>query len=282
MLLKGFRTIRKSFTPRRRLINIKKRRYSSSPSYVNIQYVDKIAILQMNRPKVNAMDDKFFIDIVQSMKTVEQNKNVKGIILTGLPGIFSAGLDIPFLLSLSREKFNEWYINFIDGMAAFCGSKLPTIAAISGHAPAGGCVFAIMCDYRIMANGPFTIGLNEVPVGIIIPQSIIELIRNTIGNRKAELQALTGKMWTPQEAKEIGLIDEHVEPDQLIPRSIAFMKETFIPVYNPAFIGTKQIIRKPYLDGLQKQKQDPQFTNLFFDPIMRSNLEAFVSKLKKK
>jgi len=269
---------------RRRIINL--RRFSTTNaanSYMNIQYVDNhIAVMQMNRPKVNAMDTKFFGDMIQALKTIESNKQIKGLILTGLPGIYSAGLDVPYLLTLSKEDLMEWYKLFVEAMKGFCGTRLATIAAISGHSPAGGCVFSILCDYRIMVKGPFSIGLNEVRVGIVIPQSIIDMIRNTIGYRKAELQALTGKLYSTEEALNIGLVDELVEPNQLIPQALNVMNKTFIPVYSHAFVGTKKNLRKIYIDGLEKQKTDQQFVNLFFEPTFRQKLEAFVESLKKK
>jgi len=273
---------------RRRIINLSSRRYSTTTSgnassYMNIQYVDNnVAVLQMNRPKVNAMDSKFFGDILQALKTIESNKQMKGLILTGLPGIYSAGLDVPYLLTLSKEDLMEWYKLFIEAMKGLCGTRLATIAAISGHSPAGGCVFSILCDYRIMVKGPFTIGLNEVRVGIIIPQSIIDMIRNTIGHRKAELQALTGRLYSTEEALNIGLVDELVEPNQLIPQALNVMNKTFLPIYSHAFVGTKKNLRNIYIEGLEKQKKDQQFVSLFLDPVFRQKLETFVESLKKR
>ena len=90
------------------------------------------------------------------------------------------------------------------------------ITAISGHSPAGGCVLALCSDYRVMAEGKYIIGLNEVPVGIIVPQTIFHLYAFWLGNAQAYRFMLEGKLMGTEEALAAGLIDELVKPESIL------------------------------------------------------------------
>src|SRR5690606_5763133 len=103
------------------------------------------------------------------------------------------------------QDFWKSFLNLIKTLAAF---KKPLVGALSGHSPAGGCVLALCCDCRIMAKGEYVIGLNEIPVGLIVPDSIFELYYFWIGKSKAYQNMLEGKLLTVDEAKQHGLIDD--------------------------------------------------------------------------
>src|SRR5690606_40710473 len=111
----------------------------------------------------------------------------RGIVLSGQPRIFSAGLDVPYLLTLGDDRgalTNAWQAFF--GVArALASSPVPVVAALTGHAPAGGCVYALCCDYRIMAAGDYRIGLNETQVGLVAPEGIQRLLRRAVGSHPA-------------------------------------------------------------------------------------------------
>src|SRR5690606_37267710 len=94
--------------------------------------------------------------------------------------------------------------------------KKPVVAAINGHSPAGGCVLALACDARVMAEGKYIIGLNEIPVGIIVPNSIFKLYAFWLGTAQANRNLLDGKLFSPEEALSIGLIDELVKPESIV------------------------------------------------------------------
>ena len=92
-----------------------------------------------------------------------------GLVLSGAPGRFSGGLDVPELLRLGRADIRATWELFFALLKDIACSALPIAAALTGHSPAGGTVLAIFADYRVLADGPFFVGLNEVQVGLPVP-----------------------------------------------------------------------------------------------------------------
>src|SRR5690606_3428918 len=133
----------------------------------------------------------------------------------GKENFFSAGLDLITLFDYNVDQIREFWNLFLEATSLLASFPKPIAAAISGHSPAGGCVFALCCDYRIMAEGNFVIGLNEIPVGLIVPESIFQLYAFWIGRRNAYQNLLEGKLLTPNEAKAQGLVDDVVPANML-------------------------------------------------------------------
>merc|ERR1711976_89868 len=101
------------------------------------------------------------------------------------------------------------------------GSRLATIAAINGHSPAGGCLMAISCDHRVMAEGKFTIGLNETLLGIVAPFWFQDTMVNTVGHRETERALQLGLLYSAEEAKKVGLVDQLVPQEQVMEAATA-------------------------------------------------------------
>jgi enoyl-CoA hydratase/carnithine racemase len=99
----------------------------------------------------------------------------------------SRRLDVPFLLSLGDDQaaLLQAWTAFFDAARALASCPVPVVAAMAGHAPAGGCVLALCCDYRIMAEGPYRIGLNETQVGLVAPEGIQALMARGRAHRRA-------------------------------------------------------------------------------------------------
>ncbi len=99
---------------------------------------------------------------------------------------------------------------------ALVTSPIPVVAALSGHAPAGGAVLALHCDYRLAVRGSFKIGFNEVAVGLPMPDSIMLALAQVVGPRLAQRLAMTAQMLSMDEAFAVGLLDELADPDRLM------------------------------------------------------------------
>lgn len=169
---------------------------------------EKIAIVAMDRGSSNAMNRELVNELQNLITNIEQDQNIAGVILTGKSGFFTAGLDLIELYDYNEVEIRAFWEDFLKLVSTLTCFKKPLISVISGHSPAGGCVMALCSDYRVMAEGKYIIGLNEVPVGIIVPDSIFELYAFWIGRRKAYQYILEGKLLTVEEAKESGLVDE--------------------------------------------------------------------------
>jgi 3,2-trans-enoyl-CoA isomerase len=184
----------------------------------------EIRELQLNRPPANALAPDLIAELTRSLKGAQQN-GIRALVLSGRPGMFSAGLDIPLLLTLSRSEMMALWRDFYELLRTLACSPLPIAAAITGHAPAGGTVLAIFCDWRIAPEGNWKIGLSEVQVGLQLPPVIYSALRRLVGSRQAERLGVRGLLLSPLEAAAVGLVDEVVPTEQVTPVAIKWCQE---------------------------------------------------------
>jgi len=169
--------------------------------------------------------------ISTNLKTIEANPKIQSVILTSSkPSIFSAGLDIQELVAPDPNRLPKFWNSMQQVCLDLYGSRLATVAALQGHAIAGGCMLAMACDYRVMYAGDCTpnnsengqsdkkkkqhiptIGLNETKLGIAAPPWMGQLMVNTIGFRPTEWALALGTLFSPKDALNIGLVDAVVE-----------------------------------------------------------------------
>jgi enoyl-CoA hydratase/carnithine racemase len=183
---------------------------------IKVNIKDKIAVLQLDRGRSNAINSEMVGELHQMVLNIQKDDNIAGLIITGKEGFFSAGLDLIELYQYDEELIRQFWKDFLNLVTAMVSFRKPMISAISGHSPAGGCVIALCSDYRIMAEGKYIIGLNEVPVGIIVPESIFQLYSFWLGHAAAYRYMLEGKLMHTDEALASGLIDEVVKPESIL------------------------------------------------------------------
>jgi Delta3-Delta2-enoyl-CoA isomerase len=121
--------------------------------------------LRLNRPPVNALSTELIVALRESVEAAPGD-GAKAAVISGASGRFSGGLDIPLLLSLDRAGIDALWHEFYRLLRALSCSPIPLVAAITGHAPAGGSVLPLFCDWRVMAEGDWKLGLIEVQVGL--------------------------------------------------------------------------------------------------------------------
>jgi len=154
-------------------------------------------------------------------------------------------------------------------------------AAIVGHAPAGGCVLALCCDYRIMASGGFRIGLNETQVGLAAPEGVQQLLRRVVGRHRAERMLVAGELVDAERALALGLVDELVEIDNVANRARIWLEELLALPRQP-MLQTRAMSRADIVAALQpEQIQLPRFIDGWFAPDTQAGLRALVAKLGK-
>jgi len=183
---------------------------------LTITVKDRLAIITLNRPKSNALNREMITELTDILGHIEADPGIGGAMITGQGHFFSAGLDLIELYHYNEEEAKDFWHLFLHFVARITAFRKPLISAINGHSPAGGCVIALACDGRVMAEGKYIIGLNEVPVGIIVPNSIFALYRFWLGNARAARSLLEGKLFTPEEAQATGLVDELVKPESIL------------------------------------------------------------------
>lgn len=175
--------------------------------------------LRLDRPPANALSPELIAALAAAVRTAPQ-EGARALVISGAPGMLSAGLDVPLLLNLDRPAVREVWRSFYGMLRALGLSPIPIVAAVTGHAPAGGAVISIFCDYRVMAEGDFKIGLNEVQVGIPLPPVILKVLQRLVGPYRAERLAVGATLLPAAEALRIGMVDELAPGDQVVARAV--------------------------------------------------------------
>lgn len=236
--------------------------------------------LRMARPPVNALDPDLCTALTGALQAAAAD-GVAGVVLAGGPKVFSAGLDVPYLLTLGREDLYAAWAAFFETARTLAAAPMPVVAAIGGHAPAGGCVLALCCDYRVMALGSSRIGLNETQVGLVAPEGIQRVLARVVGAHRAERLLVAGDLVESERALAIGLVDELVACDEVGTRAIQWL-DGLLALPRRPMLRTRAIARAELMMALapERLKLD-DLLDSWSDPDTQAGLRALVARLGK-
>jgi enoyl-CoA hydratase/carnithine racemase len=208
-----------------------------------IQTIDHGAVreLRLDRPPANALSPELITGLLRAIESAP-GEGVRALVLSGSPRMFSGGLDVPLLIQLDRAAILAAWRDFYAMMRALATSPIPVAAAITGHSPAGGAVISLFCDVRLMAEGDFRIGLNEVQVGIPLPPVILRAMRRLVGSQQAERLCVAGSLIPAAEALRIGLVDELVDHERVTERAVEWCRST-LALPPRAMAATRRLAR---------------------------------------
>ncbi|MBS0576733.1 MAG: enoyl-CoA hydratase/isomerase family protein [Proteobacteria bacterium] len=240
--------------------------------------------IRLARPPVNALNPA----LLQALRAAVEDapkKGARGIVLSGGQGVFSGGMDVLHLVGADAAGLRGAWEDFFAACRALAKSPVPVVAAIGGHAPAGGCVLALCCDYRVMARSPdpakpFRIGLNEVQVGLAVPDGIQHLLRRLVGPRRAERLMVAGAMIPARRAFAIGMIDELADLPQVLPTAIGWLSALLALPSSP-MLRTRALARADVIDALENHIHLDGFIDAWDEPDTQETLKALVAKLRK-
>ncbi len=244
-----------------------------------LQHPGDVVELKFARPPANALSPDF-LEEIQKQVHAAVDGGKRAVVLSGQPGMFSAGLDVPYLLTLDRDGIKDAWRAFSDTVRLLGTAPIPVVAAITGHSPAGGAVLALACDYRVMAEGNFTIGLNEVRVGIPIPRFIFEMARLALGQRNAETACSTGHLHTPTEALHTGFVDRVVAPEEVVPAAVEWCAQ-LVALPPRTYRLSRATVRSDFA-AIFDQFEDSDLealTDAWFNPETQATLQALVAHL---
>lgn len=209
---------------------------------------DGIRLLRMAHGKANAFDVELLHALAAEFDDAGQS-DARAVVLTGAGGIFSAGVDL-FQLQGGGRPYLEKFLPALGAafFKAYTFSK-PLVAAINGHAIAGGCLLACAADYRLMAEGQGRIGVPELTVGVPFPPTAIEILRSCLPAGALNKLIYLGKTYMPDEALGAGLIDEAVPAGALLDRATE-RAARLARVPAASFAMTKRLLRAPGLERL--------------------------------
>lgn len=232
---------------------------------------DGVAVLTMNHGPVNALD----LELLAALPEAFAATGDAPVVLTGAGRCFSAGVDLKRIVDGGESYVAEFLPALSTAVLAVFDHPRPVVAAINGHALAGGCVLAAACDVRLMSGG--TIGLTELAAGVPFPTVPLEVMRYAAGPAVNRL-VLTAERFDPGAAFDLGLIDDHV--DDLLAESVSFaskLAETPAVVYARA----KRQLREPVHARIAARRDvdDPGVAALWGDPATQARLRDFLTGL---
>jgi enoyl-CoA hydratase len=222
----------------------------------NIELVDDCAVVVMNTNKVNVQNDGFFADLHDAFDKLERDFNRYPVVLTGQGDVFSAGIDFQYSFNIfgsgNLDMIREWYRNYRATNLRIFQYPRPTVAAVNGHAIAGGLITALDCDFRIAARKSAKFGLNEVPIGIPMPAAYVEIIKYALGDQVGALTTLRGPLYATEEAEKLGFFHEVVEPNKLLATAIQWAK-CITPECNTAYAMSKKALQDSVMRQIEER-----------------------------
>ncbi|EDW88706.1 enoyl-CoA delta isomerase 1, mitochondrial [Drosophila yakuba] len=242
-----------------------------------------IATLSMNLPPVNTLTMELMHDLIDSINQIESNKS-RGLILTSSNDkVFSAGLDLKELLNPEVERLRLFWTRFQDLWLALHLCGLPTAAAINGHSPAAGCVLATACEYRVMLPNLF-IGIHATRFSFVISKWMMNSYQSVLPRKIVERALNQGKLFSTQEALDVGLVDEIAcSKEEALSKCAAFIA-TFDKANPMARCLTKRMCREPDVRELLQDRAGDlkECVDYVTAPHFQEGLCAHLEGLKKK
>jgi enoyl-CoA hydratase/carnithine racemase len=242
--------------------------------FVQSQKKDGIATLMIARGKVNALNGAVVEELKASLKSLEHNPEVTSIIITGAGKFFSFGFDVPEFLSFDKARFTQYLTNFTELYTYIFLYPKPVVAALNGHAVAGGCMLALACDYRVMAMGKGKISLNELSFGASVFAGITEMLRFATGSANATKVLYSGSMYSAEEAQRLGLIDE-VAAEQDVMAAAIKAASIMGSKHPPAFAAVKSLLRKTIAEDMKRREAESikEFVDIWYSDHTWTNLQ---------
>ncbi|MES2381958.1 MAG: enoyl-CoA hydratase-related protein [Bacteroidota bacterium] len=246
---------------------------------VNEQYAQHIALIQLNRPKeLNALNLQLMLELKQALSDLDDNDEVRCIVITGNEQAFAAGADIKQMES--RTPIDLLKIDQFETWDQIRKTKKPIIAAVSGFALGGGCELAMTCD-MIVASETAKFGQPEIKIGIMPGAGGTQRLTKAVGKALAMEMVLTGKFISAEEALGAGLINRVVPTELYLEEAVKLAKE--VALQSPIAIRlAKESVLKAFDSGLQEGLyfERKNFYMCFAAEDQKEGMKAFVEKRK--
>ncbi|XP_054310799.1 enoyl-CoA delta isomerase 1, mitochondrial [Pongo pygmaeus] len=261
------------------------RRFGSQRVLVEPDAGAGVAVMKFKNPPVNSLSLEFLTELVISMEKLENDKSFRSVILTSdCPGVFSAGLDLTEMCGKSPAHYAEYWKAVQEMWLRLYQSNLVLVSAINGACPAGGCLMALTCDYRILADNPrYCIGLNETQLGIVAPFWFKDTLENAIGHREAERALQLGLLFPPAEALQVGIVDQVVPEEQVQSTALSTIAQ-WMAIPDHARQLTKAMMRKATASRLimQRDADVQNFVSFISKDSIQKSLQMYLERLKEK
>jgi len=241
---------------------------------IHVEGHDTTAVIRLEHGKANALDIELLRDLSDAIRRARES-DAHAIVLTGSGSIFSAGVDL-FRVMAGAEPYTSQFIPALT--AAFLELfeyPLPLVAAVNGHAIAGGCILACACDYRLMAEGKGTIGVPELLIGVEFPSVALEIMRHSVPAHELHAMIYTGQLYVAGQAHDRGLIDEVVPPERLHSRALEIAAR-MARIPGDVFAATKRALRRDALERMHRDMSREDVVRRWSHPDTRRRIQEYL------
>ena len=245
---------------------------------------DRILRVSMARGKGNALSASLIEALIEAVDEAAWDDEIRGLVLASdVPGFFSTGLDVTEAFRLDRQTMLLFFSRFIDLYEGIYLLPKPVVAAVSGHAYAGGAMLAMTCDVRVSARGKFGFAINEVDLGLTPPPGFLNILVCAVGTGIARELLLSGSAVSPERALDMRIAREVVEPDVAQQRAFEICQE--LSRRPPgAFAAIKRLLRDS--QGRWSSDNEPalleDFVDRWFSPEAQERKQTLAAKLQAK
>ncbi len=249
---------------------------------LQVESVDGLCMIQMCRGKSNALNPGLVGELQQVLDDARKQEEVRGLVLASAkPGFFSAGLDAFEVFQYDRPSLREFFGRFLDLSETLHHFPKPVVAAVAGHAIAGGAILALCCDVRVMAEGKYQFALNEIKLGMVVTPAMVRMLVEAAGGAAARQLILSGDPINPQRAASLGLACELVPEDQVLDRAKAWSR-SLAERPPDAFAAAKKSVNEAAgaSAGTQREGLD-EFVDRWFSEETKAQREAMAASLRR-
>ncbi len=249
---------------------------------IHIEREGAVSVLRIEQGKVQAMDLELMTAFGEKLDEL-QALRPGAVILTGTGSAFSAGVDLPRLLEGGTDYIKKFVPALCDGIQKLFAFPRPVIAAVNGHAIAGGCIFVCACDYRIMAEGSARLGVPELLVGVAFPPIVLEVLRFALPKEHLQELVYLGQTYAAGKALSLGLLDEIVKPESMLERAKE-VADRLASAPMSAFESCKRQLRQPFIEQAARfdAEDGARVLEQWCSPETHAVVRAYVEKTIRK
>lgn len=249
---------------------------------VRVERDGDVAVVRLAGRHGNAVNDELLDGLLGALEEVGGDGGLRGVLLASSGKLFCPGLDLQDLVAFDRPALDAFMEKFSRCMLALYTMERPLVAALHGHAIAGGCVLAMTADWRVLARGAL-IGLNEVKVGVPLPWGVAQILRDAVTAPRLEEVCLLGRNYADEEALATGLAHQLAEPGSVETAALDRLRE--LAGRDPvAFSVTKRYLRHAAVRRIREAEEARrgEFLDGWFSPGTRERIQAIAEELKRR
>jgi enoyl-CoA hydratase/carnithine racemase len=251
--------------------------------HINCEIEDHLLIIEMSRGKANAINSEMIEELNVALDQAKEDHRIRALILaSGRAGFFSTGFDVKEVFRYDRETLRQFFARFRDFHEGLRLLPKPVVAAVSGHAYAGGAMISLASDERVFAEGDYGFAVNGINIGITFSPALIQLAIDGIGLRCARELLLEAKTFSPREASDIGIAHELVPVERVLERTKA-CAHALAAKPAQAFAAIKRaIVQTTSSDAFRRERESlDRFVEQWFDPESERLRQKLVDSLRR-